>query len=411
MNYPTFAAGEEKTIVQFPKGFGARLNGDETWRIYYMLHNWVSKPEFVYIVWTLDYVPLSSPAAASLKPVETRWMGVAKNRFYPVFDALRGEGRGGKFTFPDQASGAKRALRGEAQSWVLDRDMTLVYSTGHLHPGGLYMDLTAERSGVKRRLLHSKAVYFSDKPKSYDFAMTVPPPGWRVKLRRGDRVSVSATIATKGLSWHDSMGIMPVAAVPGHGQGGVDPFRRPLRALSGSVTHGSLPENFNPGGRLTTAPDPRALPDGPEVSGPVSIQNFRFRLGGFSSERGLPARPPVVRRGQSLSFVNRDSAAASSPFSAYHTVTACAAPCNETTGAAYPVEDAGRAFDSGQLGVSVTGRPPASGRLDWSTPRDLPSGTYTFFCRIHPDMRGAFRVKDASGVASVSAGWPALRGG
>ncbi len=46
-------------------------------------------------------------------------------------------------------------------------------------------------------------------------------------------------------------------------------------------------------------------------------------------------------------------------------------------------------FDSGQLGD----RTPAVGRMDWKTPKSLPLGTYTYFCRIHPSMRGAFRVK------------------
>jgi plastocyanin len=30
--------------------------------------------------------------------------------------------------------------------------------------------------------------------------------------------------------------------------------------------------------------------------------------------------------------------------------------------------------------------------VNWSTPANLPPGTYTFFCRIHPFMRGVFRV-------------------
>jgi len=33
-----------------------------------------------------------------------------------------------------------------------------------------------------------------------------------------------------------------------------------------------------------------------------------------------------------------------------------------------------------------------SGRTTWSTPKNLKTGTYTYFCRIHPFMRGAFRV-------------------
>jgi plastocyanin len=36
--------------------------------------------------------------------------------------------------------------------------------------------------------------------------------------------------------------------------------------------------------------------------------------------------------------------------------------------------------------------PPTADRVDWSIPTDLSPGTYTYFCRIHPSMRGAFRV-------------------
>jgi plastocyanin len=92
----------------------------------------------------------------------------------------------------------------------------------------------------------------------------------------------------------------------------------------------------------------------------------------------------VIRRGQSLLFVNGDNAR-----EIYHSVSACRAPCNRSTGIAYPLENGKKAFDSGQLGD----RSPAVGRREWRTPRNLPVGTYTYFCRIHPGMRGAFRVE------------------
>jgi hypothetical protein len=73
----------------------------------------------------------------------------------------------------------------------------------------------------------------------------------------------------------------------------------------------------------------------------------------------------------------------------WHTITACKAPCTGDTGVAYPLADADIQFDSGQLGKAGV---PTAGRLDWSIPTDLPLGTYTYFCRVHPSMRGAFRV-------------------
>jgi plastocyanin len=49
-------------------------------------------------------------------------------------------------------------------------------------------------------------------------------------------------------------------------------------------------------------------------------------------------------------------------------------------------------FDSGQLGYGPTGYSAASNRADWFTPSGLKPGTYVYFCRVHPFMRGAFRV-------------------
>jgi len=49
-------------------------------------------------------------------------------------------------------------------------------------------------------------------------------------------------------------------------------------------------------------------------------------------------------------------------------------------------------FDSGELGYGPKGYTAASNRGDWQTPKNLPAGTYTYFCRVHPFMRGSFRV-------------------
>ena len=52
-------------------------------------------------------------------------------------------------------------------------------------------------------------------------------------------------------------------------------------------------------------------------------------------------------------------------------------------------------FDSGQLGFNYAGfNAPAVDRDTWKTPKNLKPGTYTYFCRVHPFMRGSFRVVD-----------------
>lgn len=56
---------------------------------------------------------------------------------YPVFDALRKDaGEKGKMTYPDDVPNAYG--RGPKRNeWVADRDLTIVQTIGHLHPGGL----------------------------------------------------------------------------------------------------------------------------------------------------------------------------------------------------------------------------------------------------------------------------------
>ena len=104
-----------------------------------------------------------------------------------------------------------------------------------------------------------------------------------------------------------------------------------------------------------------------------------------------------MRKGHSLTFVN-DDAFANGTFSLnpshsylasiFHSVTACQYRCGLNTGISYPLANGAGGYDSGQLGAGL----PAVGKLSWNTPTNLPPGTYTFFCRIHPFMRGVFRI-------------------
>jgi plastocyanin len=96
---------------------------------------------------------------------------------------------------------------------------------------------------------------------------------------------------------------------------------------------------------------------------------------------------PTVQAGQSITFTNDDAPA--SGYGTWHTITSCRLPCNLSTGVAYPTANADIEFDSGQLGNDGQ---PTAGRLTWDTPNNLPNGTYAFFCRVHPFMRGSFRV-------------------
>jgi plastocyanin len=384
---PTWAAGEEKTIFRLPKGFGWRYRRGDRWLLNHMIHNLTPAPTRVFVTWDMDFVPLGTKAARAMREVKTQWLDVEGGKAYPVFDAVQGSGAGGTYTFPDQSPNPypDGLVRNQ---WVVDHDATLVGTVGHLHPGGLYTDLKLTRNGRTVEVFRSRAHYYEPAGAvSWDVSMTATPQTWRVAVRKGDVLSVSGTYDTRTTSWYEVMAIMPVA-ITTTPVGGADPFATST-AVAGVLTHGHLPENDHHGGQPSSAlHNAVTLPDGPRT-GVVDISGFNYQQGDLSFP-GADGRPPVVSVGQPLTFVNGDAS-----HDIFHTITACRAPCTATTGIAFPLANGPVAFDSGELGFGPVGFTAASNRKQWQTPADLAPGTYTYFCRIHPFMRGAFRVKAA----------------
>jgi plastocyanin len=381
---PEFAAGEEKTVVRAPAGYGWRYRTTDTWLMNHMIHNLTPDATDVYITYDLDFIPDTDPRAAAMKEIRTLWLDVTGPPHpYPVFDVHRhAGGRDGRYTFPRESRRPGYTLN----RYTVRQDGALLGGAGHLHPGGLWDDLYLTRGGRTVRLFRSRAHYFEPAgPVSWDVSMTATPPNWRVAVKKGDVLSVSGTYDSRRSSWYESMAIMPVA-ITVNPAGGADPFVRNV-AVKGVLTHGHLPENDNHGGQSSGAlRNASRLPDGPRT-GVVDISGFLYGQGDLSSP-GARGLPPVVSPGQALTFVNDDASR-----NIFHTITACRTPCTATTGIAYPLANGPTVFDSGELGFGPPGFTAASNRKEWQTPADLQPGTYTFFCRIHPFMRGAFRVK------------------
>ena len=109
--YPTFAAGEEKTALQLPRGYGYHYKPSDRWIMNYMIHNLTPNPTKVSITYDIDFVPDSSATAAKLTETHPLWMDVSGIKAYPVFDAIKGTGRRGKFTLPGQATRVAEARR------------------------------------------------------------------------------------------------------------------------------------------------------------------------------------------------------------------------------------------------------------------------------------------------------------
>jgi hypothetical protein len=424
---PVFAAGEEKTYFNAPSGYGWRYTTKQTWILNHMIHDLVAQDHEVYITYTMYFIPDSAPEAANIKAFHTQWMDVQGLKPYPVFNALRSEGKKGVFTYPDDDPNAYKADGKIRNQWVADKDGTMIMTAGHLHPGGLYDDLDITRNGQTVRVFRSRAHYFEPSgPVSWNVSMTATGPNWRVAIKKGDILSVHATYDTSRASWYEVMGIM-VVGISDEPDGGVDPFTGQVDQTD-YLTHGEMPENKEPanvGKRNPGLHNPLRTRSGPYVD-KITIRNFLYGQGDLSMP-GKRGYVPRVRQGQSLEFVNEDDPLAVR----FHTITACKTPCNAFGGIKYPLANGPVEFDSGQLGFGPTvglsvipggdAKVPLTpvedvaaakskcdnkvlsgtvsliangcvGTAEWKTPKNLSPGTYTYFCRIHPFMRGAFRV-------------------
>jgi hypothetical protein len=427
-----FASGEEKTVEKLPNGYGYEFKSTDKWVLNYMLHNLTPNPDEVYITYAIDFIPADSPLAQGIKPAHPIWMDVENGKTYPVFDAVKGSGTNGIFTYPDDDPNAykdrgaptpRRQRNGvttttadpaslpKPNEWVVPDDMVIVGTGGHLHPGGLHDDLYVTRAGAsaapgsdaasevngdKAHLFQSNAEYFEPAGAvSWDVALEVTPADYKVRLKKGDVLSTTTTYDVSKASWYESMGIMVTWAAYGDDAAagtGADPFQTKV-AVKGVPTHGHLAENNNHGGGDPQMPNMVNMPNGPATD-KVTIADFVYGPGDMANYNQVP----TVQKGGTLTFTNADDKA--TPVGLWHTITACKAPCNQSTGIAFPLANADISFDSGELG---TGGPPASGKNDWNIPSDLPDGTYTYFCRIHPFMRGAFRVTDDAGAPATTA--------
>ena len=195
-----------------------------------------------------------------------------------------------------------------------------MFGAGHLHPGGLNVDLQVARDGPTRRvdgddpaeirqLFRSDARYYEPAGAvSWDVAMTATRPEWRIALKAGDTVSINVTYDVKKASWYESMGILPLAVSAADDPAAKDPFddEAAVQAMydaGGILTHGRLPENIDAkANKNLKLPDPRDLRQGqagpqgrdqdPEL--PLLARAATRRRKGFPKNL---MRPPVIRPG------------------------------------------------------------------------------------------------------------------
>ncbi|HEX8065229.1 MAG TPA: hypothetical protein VF520_01750 [Thermoleophilaceae bacterium] len=331
---------------------------------------------------------------------------------------------------------------------------TLIGLGGHLHPGGIRNEIdlirpggelvkvrervpAGKRSGRRRakpryrlvkkrvdtaRIYNGEAVYWDRKdplkpggpPTSWDFSMEVVGlPRWGVRVKPGDVLRSNATYDTTRQSTYENMGIVVGLLVPDTPDGqpqapGVNPLstpkdgseacassagiraKRPRLCQEGLVTHGHYRENGNFSGPEGTWDARTGSP-----TSEVGVVDFLYVPGDLSmiSMTGVP----TVKLGSTLRFTDLEGPLV------YHTATSCRFPCLGPTGTDFPIADGATStgrqldFDSSEMGVGVPYIGPTKERLDYQidvTPQAgfKPGEIVTYYCRIHPGMRGAFEV-------------------
>jgi plastocyanin len=425
-----FGTGEEKSEWKLPQGYGFKLNANQDWIVNYMIHNLTAvEGRQVKITWQIDWIPETTPARTDISPLETVGLDVAgAPHQYPVFDAERGfdSDGNGLYTFPDDvptdpsAPGyeERQNVSSDAQWTVPSGGRTLVFAVGHLHPGGLYMDMTVSRDGPDagstpgddpsetKPLFRSQAHYYEPAGAvSWDVAMTATPRDWRIHLKAGDVVKANATYDVSNASWYESMGLFPLQVSTADDPRAKDPFddAAAVKAMvdePGVLTHGRLPENIDvKANKDLGLADPRKLKSKGRVpKDGVEINGFGYDLGGYSAFKGYPTselRPPVVKPGSTVTFTNIDALPSmSDEEQVWHSITSCQAPCNRGAGIGYPLAQGPIKFDSGQLGYGhgLSAEVTTGSNVYTTPPLTKPGKTYTYFCRIHPFMRGSIRV-------------------
>ncbi|HYH58903.1 MAG TPA: hypothetical protein VD790_06745 [Thermoleophilaceae bacterium] len=449
---PFFAAGEEKTVAPFPHGFGMPVKATDTWLLLYMVHSAVVQPMEVYIIYDVDFIPKAQGDDLGMKSAYPLWLDVRPSG-YPVFNTQRQfGGKDDKCTWPreqcadfdpygKQIVGQGEPGNGKGEDWTFPEKGetfgragpfnggTIIGMGGHMHPGGIQNEIDLVRGKKKKRIYTGKAVYWNPKNKkkgggpkdSWDFSMpVVGNPFWGVHVKPGDKLRSNVTYDTKLQSTYENMGIAVSLLVPNDENGkpqapGLNPFKakvdrsrncyrkgglkksgiqkkKKVLCTQGVVTHGHLAENANRGG-------PSGKWDATSFgeTNEVAIADFLYVPGDLSTRTSMGI--PEVKLGESVRFTNFEGGAI------YHTITSCAYPCLGQTGAAFPLADGetskGRQvdLDSSELGFGTPAIGPAKQTLEWSVDVTKEQGykpgeVVTYFCRIHPFMRGAFEVKE-----------------
>ena len=126
-----YAEGEERLAFDLPKGYGYPNKGTDRWYLLYMLMNHKPKALDGYVRYTVEYA-----TGEDLAPVKPIWLDVRNCKgLDPSYDV--------------PGTGKRFSASVESTSWVSPQSGRLVAGGGHLHGGGIRLDLVNSTCGKK----------------------------------------------------------------------------------------------------------------------------------------------------------------------------------------------------------------------------------------------------------------------
>jgi plastocyanin len=425
-NGPFFAAGEEKTIATFPKGYGMHVGASDSWALLYMVHNELSTPTVVWITYEIDYIAQDAARKLGIDAVRPIWLDVQRQPIAPgapdtsgnpVFNVQQGFGRFSpefhrrvcewprencaRFdVYGDRTPQQGKPARVAGADFVVPKDLsgTIVGLGGHLHPGGLADRVSLVRHGVEKPIFESDAVYWNRRDPhrccgpddSWDFSMTATgaPLGWKVKIKPGDILRLNAVYDSSHASWYENMGIVVAYVAPHdtHGPSGIDVFDPGVKIGAGVPTTaipvpGWRRPSCHPyltgahpvlclGGQITHGHLPEADPFGGCGGGgctavPKKNGPFVSNITIANFTYGQADLGVAAKTGVPRVRLGQPLTFWNADTSAdiWHTVTQCRLPCTGAPGLAYPVATGD--LESMDIGWGVFFS-PAKGQIGWN---------------------------------------------
>ena len=422
-----YGTGEERTQgsimpaakadPRFKKGlrYGVEVRKGDRMGFISMLHNKTAATHVVWLKVRIEFVYGTHPEIKKAKgwnfhKLTPALYGSTFNAWrtggiydYPLDATKKSIGPHGNYSNPIATA---EVVPGVGQVWESPWEGDIIIGAGHSHPGAY--EVVLSNLGTKKdpcpqdgdrfpgvTAARSRNITRNNVFPSEEFQMGLTQPGWRVHVRKGDRLVINGVYDTKRYEYPDAMSYFGLYLDEAEKTSKkeactVELIDRPNASKAEIVR--TLPNQEWPEHHAmptcTRCNKPGPLPKPGPRTNVVHIAGHQYLPGNLGLE-GEPFGPPVVTRGEMLEFINEDYAAGG----VRHSITSCRAPCNGEYVVNYPFHDG--VFDSGALGYTwedayVTAKDEPHWSFDTSS---LKAGYYAYYCRLHPWMRGSFYVR------------------